>query len=218
VIGFSTIALYWSCCQSNESQFEKTVTQDLHHGTSSFDNPLQWLPPFRAEEELMEESQSPQPSGDSSGPVTRGPQSASTPVAFKHYEVSMLRNCPPVSAKPTSRVGYRAVFDPIGSKANFQPHALKYPHLLKEVEVDKQCDLWSLSFFDSRERIVQKVRSAEKTNRNIRRKFGTHVATMQLREVHGRCTPANDNGHFSLFENADFEPDKCVIEVVEIPA
>jgi hypothetical protein len=121
-------------------------------------------------------------------------------MRFKYAEkIKDLDNCPPRAAAPGVSLAFRFVHNPIRCPDHFRPVAVVQPNrVLRHHEC---CEAWSLSFFVSREAALAKFKSLQKSNKQIHKRLGDHLASGNLTATDGHLTAPNGHGHFSLFED-----------------
>lgn len=114
---------------------------------------------------------------------------------FKYQsKLSCISGCPPQAVAPAKGKAYRFVHAAMTAD-NFVPQAVRNP------KVACSCTGWALSLFRSLDEAEVRFRQLEATPvPNIRKRIGDSVAEGHLTPAFGAVTPANDTGHFDLYE------------------
>ncbi|MEZ4991863.1 MAG: hypothetical protein R2824_15690 [Saprospiraceae bacterium] len=128
-----------------------------------------------------------------------------------HEEIDEIE-CDLVSFSEQQRIAFRWTFEHINDKRNFLPRFLLKPDMERN-----DCRGWGLSFFESRESAIRRLKELVKYRRNLYKKLGTHIASGDLVESDGISDQAHTNGHFTHFEyqNADLCGKFNIIEKIE---
>lgn len=153
---------------------------------------------------------------------THGVASASaTLIARKlryHRQIAELDGCGSVVTRsvPFTESSYRIVHEP-PEGADFHPVALLDPGRLRGESSAACCKMWSLSMWESLEKLLDHLARSEKLARKLKKKVGDHVARLELTDDHGWRTEACPRGHFSFYECDSFDPVSVVRERVPLP-
>lgn len=110
-------------------------------------------------------------------------------------------NCPPKGIAPCSRSAVRFVHDPVDDTKNFLPPAKLSPR--RTLPEHKRCDALALSLFITKDQADRFFNNLKKTNKNIGKSIGDHLAEGSINEADGMATSASPNGHYSFFEAVD---------------
>lgn len=121
-------------------------------------------------------------------------------------ELNKIKGCPPRVLQNQLTKGYRFAFANLDNPNNFLPPAILKPSriLPNQVAIIECCTGFSLSMYDSLDKLQEKARAAKKSNPLILKRLGTHFIEVEFNTSDGRHTSPSANGHFDLFETSTF--------------
>jgi hypothetical protein len=131
-------------------------------------------------------------------------------MQFKYHDyICEFKECPPKAYESRNLTGFRFVFHDLDCSNNYLPPLAINPKRINTPQfqkVDRKCQGYALSMFDSAENAKLRYIKLLKNIGNISKALGTHVAEFNITEFDGVVSENNQEGHFDLheFQNISF--------------
>jgi hypothetical protein len=126
-------------------------------------------------------------------------------MAYKYEDnFDDINTCLSQNFKEKDIESYRIALNPL-DRSSFIPPAVMKPTRIINLNDDRKCPMYALSFFNSENNLKKHYSKLKKRNKNIGNSIGNNIAHGMLGKSDGKCSRISSKGHFDLheYENAE---------------